>query len=65
MNVLLLPGKSHHNREWLLDLQKSLSNGFDEVEIIEYDQWARGDEDFDIDTELAKVVEIVNGWDEY
>lgn len=65
MDLVLLPGNSISNREWIEEVKTALEPNFNTSQIIYYDHWRTGDELIDLDREVDKLVKITKGLDNY
>jgi len=65
MNLLLLPGNSAGNKEWIDGLAEAFRDDFDEVVTIHYDHWETGEKIGSIDIETEKAVKAVEKWKDY
>jgi hypothetical protein len=48
MNILLLPGASVRNKEWIEELSKAYEPFYDEVRVLHYLHWNNKDLEFDL-----------------
>lgn len=67
MNLILLPGNSAANREWIDEVERVFSPHFENVYTQYYDHWFVGDGNriLDLDAELEKVVTQTEEFDKY
>ena len=66
MDLLLLPGNSPRNKEWIEAVRDALRDDFDKTAIQYYDHWkdeALGG--IDINREIKKLPEIIKEFDNY
>jgi predicted alpha/beta hydrolase family esterase len=63
MKIFLLPGQSIKNREWIEEVEKEFKKEFSNTEIIYYTHWNTGKENTDVDVEVGRFVDSVNGYD--
>lgn len=65
MDLVLLPGNSILNKEWIEDVKVALEPNFKTSYILYYDHWKTSDELIDLDRELGELVKITKGLDNY
>lgn len=66
MNLILLPGNSKSNKEWIDEVRDSLQNLFLSTHVIYYDHWFVDEKkDIDLEVEQRKLVRIAEDLDEY
>lgn len=65
MNILLLPGNSPENKDWIDGFGSFCKGKFDIVKVVHYDHWDSGEQFADIEKEAQKGERIVNGWRDY
>ncbi|MFH1547383.1 MAG: hypothetical protein ABIC57_02765 [bacterium] len=65
MNILLLPGISLGNEEWIDRFGAYCKGKFGEVIAIHYDHWVSGEQLADVEKETQKAIEEVEGWEDY
>lgn len=58
MNLLLFPGNSESNKEWIKQVASELSELFEELHIQKYSHWKTEEELIDFSKELKKVKRI-------
>jgi predicted alpha/beta hydrolase family esterase len=54
MKLLIIPGFSKGNKEWLITLSSEMKGNY-EISVIEWNHWVNGSESFDTDQEILKV----------
>lgn len=64
MRIILLPGQSISNKEWIENVGKKFQEKFTNTKISYYDHWEKGKEKADIELETKKFLDIVNSSDE-
>jgi hypothetical protein len=55
MKLIILPGNSGKNQDWVQKVASALRSLFDGVEVHGYDHWQTGEELIDLETELTKL----------
>lgn len=67
MNLILLPGNSVRNREWIDEVERVFSPHFENVYTQYYDHWFIGDGDrvLDLEAELDKVISQTEDFGKY
>lgn len=65
MNLFLLPGNSASNKKWIEDVQKKLTDLFENQEILYYDHWQNLRPVIDIKKESEKLEEMTSGAKNY
>lgn len=66
MHLILLPGNSPFNKEWIDEVKRTLKDLFDSAHIQYYDHWDNSsDQIIDIDKELSKLMKHAKDYDEY
>jgi alpha/beta superfamily hydrolase len=65
MNILLLPGNSQGNKEWIDKLAEDFKDYFDEVGMVYWDHWKQWERVGSWQRESDKAVELVKGWEDY
>lgn len=61
MNLIILGGYSDYNKEWVENIQKTLGDLFESVDILYYENWADYKEDADIRPEVENLKKIAQG----
>lgn len=62
-NIIILPGNSEKNKEWLDSAREFFGHHFDNVYTLEYEHWSKGGEMADINTESTRLGEIISKLD--
>lgn len=66
MDLLLLPGSSPQNKEWIEAVRDTAKDKFDKTAIQYYDHWKSGIMgDMDLDREIEKLPETTNDLGDY
>ncbi|HUW21443.1 MAG TPA: hypothetical protein VMW41_02120 [Candidatus Bathyarchaeia archaeon] len=65
MQLLLLPGNSFHNKEWIEAIKAVLEDNFDLVKIQYYHHWETGKGMIDFDFELEELVKTAEDLKDY
>ncbi|MBN2101047.1 hypothetical protein JW710_04130 [Candidatus Dojkabacteria bacterium] len=65
MDLLLLPGNSSKNEEWIEAVEAKVRHGFASTEILYYDHWKSGGNLLDMDKEFERMVNIASGLGNY
>jgi predicted alpha/beta-hydrolase family hydrolase len=67
MNLILLPGKSARNQEWLLDVEAALELSFDKTARVSYSHWTREEADpaIDLELEAQKLGKVADSMEPY
>jgi hypothetical protein len=65
MNLVLLGGLNPSNKEWIEEVHDSLQSSFDEVAVLHYAHWQRGDREMDIPGEMDRLVETTSSWTDF
>ncbi len=52
MNLLLLPGNSPKNKEWIDGLAEAFKDSFDEVKAVHYGHWMTGEKIGNLEIEI-------------
>jgi hypothetical protein len=65
MNILLLPGASVRNKEWIEELSKAYEPFYDEVRVLHYLHWNNKDLEFDLELEIHRLAKKVEGFIPY
>lgn len=64
MKIILLSGQSLQNKSWIEDVQKKFKEKYQDVEIMYYDHWNRGEGTADVEIETKKFLQLTNGLDD-
>jgi hypothetical protein len=64
MNLILLPGTSRYNKEWIDEVRDSLEDLFLSTHVVYYDHWFLGHDEIDLNLEQKKLLEVVNNLDD-
>ena len=65
MKILLLPGNSVENRDWIREITESLDDPFDEIITHEYDHWKKDRPAINFELELDHLQNKISQTDEY
>jgi len=65
MELLLLPGNSLRNREWIRTVERSLEDLFSSTHVLEYQHWGTGEKLIDFEVELKELEKLVEGIEDY
>lgn len=65
MKLIILPGNSGKNEDWVQEVAEALGSLFNAVEIQNYDHWKTGEELIELETELAKLVASTSNQSEF
>lgn len=65
MNLLLLPGNSIDNKDWIDGFSRFVKGIFDQIEVVHYDHWETGEAMGNLGKEVQKSLKIVENWDDY
>jgi len=65
MKLLLLPGNSKRNKEWIERVAEACAPFFDEVVCAAWSHWTTDREMIDIESEAARIGRLVSGWSSY
>ena len=58
MRLVLLAGNNKRNKDWILQVERTLAQFFDSSNILEYDHWKTGKELIDIQLEAKKLAAL-------
>jgi alpha-beta hydrolase superfamily lysophospholipase len=61
MNLIILGGYSNYNKEWVENIQKTLGDLFESVDILYYENWQDYKEDADIRPEVEHLKKLAQG----
>lgn len=65
MQLILLPGNSKSNKDWIKQVKDSLNDLFDSIKIHYYQHWKTGESIIDLDYELQVLAYKAKGLDNY
>jgi hypothetical protein len=65
MNLLLLPGNSKRNKEWLSRVEKAVSSSFDLTHTHSYMHWDAKESDIDLAHEAKRLSKEIQGFEPY
>lgn len=65
MNIVLLPGASVHNKEWIDSISSALNGSFRSIKVLYYLHWRTGKEKMDFSLELNRLISIIGNDKEY
>jgi hypothetical protein len=65
MNIVLLGGNAVINKGWVEDVARNLGDMFGKAVVQDFIHWQKGEEDIHMEEEVAELVRITEGWDEY
>jgi len=65
MDLVLLSGNSIENKEWIEEVDRVVSLGFNSTYVQYYDHWEKGGKMIDFDVEMEKLVDAVESLDKY
>lgn len=66
MKIILLSGQSLQNRSWIEDVRTKFKEKYQNVEVMYYDHWKRGEGTADVELETKNFLQLTNGFaDEY
>jgi hypothetical protein len=66
MHLVLLPGNSKYNKEWIDEVRDYLGDLFVSTHVLYYDHWfVEEDIEIDLEVEQKKLLAIVENLDEY
>ncbi|MDA3855154.1 MAG: hypothetical protein PF569_02760 [Candidatus Woesearchaeota archaeon] len=60
MKLVLLPGNSPSNCEWIEKVRFSLSDKYDNIIFLKYEHWKHKNKSIDLDLELDRLITILN-----
>jgi predicted alpha/beta hydrolase family esterase len=63
--IILLPGNSKSNRDWILEVREKLKSFFDKSSIFEYAHWETGNEIIDMDYETERLSKYLGDKKDY
>lgn len=65
MNLILLPGNSGMNNEWIEELSEAFTQDYETVEILKYLHWQTDESLIDIKSESRRLAEIAERLENY
>lgn len=65
MDLILLPGNSIENKEWIEDVECAVSSDFNTTHVQYYDHWEKGGKVIDLDVETGKLTKMTDSLGEY
>src|SRR4030042_6785686 len=65
MNLILLPGNTPGNKNWIEEVEQSLKPNFSSTNIQFYRHWQTGDDLVDLDHELEELVDKTSKLSDY
>ena len=61
----MLSGNSFRNREWIFDVQSQLAGQFDKTFVLDYEHWASGQPNIDLNAELIRLTQAATRHEPY
>lgn len=65
MDLVLLPGNSVKNEEWIKKVEKAIRQDFAETCILSYKHWEKGENLMDFELELERLADLTQKIDQY
>lgn len=65
MNAVILGGMSPRHRVWVQQLAEALQPSFAEVRVLEYEHWDRENVEMDVEREITRASQLVEGLSDY
>ena len=57
MNLLLLPGNSKRNKEWIHSVEEVLKSSFNKTTVHHYNHWENDNDSVDFELEFTKLIQ--------
>lgn len=65
MNALVLGGASPRHKQWVEVVSETLRPAFDEVRTLQYNHWAEGNADIDLEAEISQAAVLAQDFAPY
>jgi alpha/beta superfamily hydrolase len=65
VNILLLPGNSKSNKDWIDKLAEDFGKHFEEIKVFHWDHWNKWERTGNWKQETENAIEAVKDWENY